>query len=287
VPASSGHSSVEGIVDPKSFDHRGCPLSYQVRGDGPPVLFIQGVGVHGDGWLPQVEALSSTHRCLWFDNRGLGRSQPAGTAVTVEQMAEDARILMDAEGWQSAHIVGHSLGGLAALHLALSARPRVRSLSLLCTFARGRDVGRLTPWLVWMGLRTLVGTRRMRRNAFLQMILPPGVLAVENKEVIAERLTPLFGHDLVTLPPVARLQLKAMKAYDATPRLAELAGLPTLVVSGKHDRIASPVLGRAIASGIPGAEYIELDDAAHAAPIHCSDAVNALILDHLRKSEIP
>jgi pimeloyl-ACP methyl ester carboxylesterase len=105
--------------------------------------------------------------------------------------------------------------------------------------------------------------------------------------VLAERLTRLFGHDLVTLPPVARLQLKAMKAYDATPRLAELAGLPTLVVSARHDRIAPPALGRAIASGIPGAEYFELDDAAHAAPIHCSGAVNALILDHLRKSEMP
>lgn len=277
---------IEAIVDRKAHEHRGCPLSYRVRGNGPPVLFIQGVGVHGDGWLPQIDALSAEYRCLWFDSRGLGRSLPAGAPVTVEQMAEDARALMDAEGWESAHVVGHSLGGLAALHLAFSARPRVRSLSLLCTFARGRDVGRLTAWLVWMGLRTLVGTHRMRRDAFLQMILPPAALAAEGRDSLASRLVPLFGHDLVALPPVARLQLKAMKAYDATPRLPELAGLPTLVVSAKHDRIAPPALGRAIASGIPGAEYIELDDAAHAAPIHCVDRVNALILEHLRKSEM-
>jgi 3-oxoadipate enol-lactonase len=200
-------------------------------------------------------------------------------------MAEDALVLMDVEGWDSAHVIGHSLGGLVALHLALSARSRVRSLTLLCTFARGRDVGRPTPWLIWTGLRTLVGTHRMRRRAFLEMVLAPDELRGADFDALAERLAPLFGHDLVHLPPVAKQQLKAMKAYDASPRLAELAGLPALVVSARHDRIAAPALGRAIAAGIPGAEYIELEDAAHAAPIQCPDRVNALLLDHLRKAE--
>src|SRR4051812_29731030 len=111
---------------PLSVEHLGCRLHYTLRGDGPPVLFIQGVGVHGDGWLPQTNALSSRFHCLTFDNRGLGRSQPIGCAVTVEQMADDARAVMDAAGWEPAHVVGHSLGGLVALHLVLAHRPRVR-----------------------------------------------------------------------------------------------------------------------------------------------------------------
>ena len=123
----------------KTVRHKGCELSYWVRGAGAPVLFIQGVGVHGSGWTPQIDALADRCQCTTFDNRGLGLSQPRGCAITVEQMADDAAAVMDAVGWQSAHIVGHSLGGLVALHLALSARARVRSLSLLCTFARGRD----------------------------------------------------------------------------------------------------------------------------------------------------
>ena len=127
------------LADSPVVEHRGCALSYAVRGEGPPVLLIQGVGVHGSAWRPQVEALSARYRCLSFDNRGLGRSQPRGAALSVEQMAEDAQALMDAQGWDSAHVVGHSLGGLIAQHLALSARARVRSLSLLCTFSRGRD----------------------------------------------------------------------------------------------------------------------------------------------------
>ena len=75
-------------------------------------------------------------------------------------------MLMDAQGWDSAPVVGHSLGGLVALHLALSARARIRSLSLLCTFSLGRDATQLSWGMFWLGLRTFLGTREMRRRAF-------------------------------------------------------------------------------------------------------------------------
>ena len=67
--------------------YKDCELSYWVRGTGAPVLFIQGVGVHGGGWSPQVEALSSEFRCLSFDNRGMGASQPLTLPLTVERPA--------------------------------------------------------------------------------------------------------------------------------------------------------------------------------------------------------
>jgi len=262
-------------TDQQHLDHRGCRLTYRVQGDGPPVLFIQGSGLHGDGWQPQVETLAKQYRCLSFDNRGMGASQPFGAAITVEQMAEDALVLMDAQGWKSAHVVGHSLGGLIALHLALTARVRIRSLSLLCTFARGRDATRLSWGMFWLGLRTYVGTRGMRRRAFTQMVLPPALLVDRDKW--AERLAPLFGHDLADHPPVVMKQLAAMRAYDATPRLHELAGLPTLVVGAQHDRIARPEVVTELASRLPGCRFVEFDDAAHGVTIQCAEKINALL----------
>ena len=260
--------------------HKGCDLSFSVRGEGQPVLFIQGVGVHGSGWTPQIDRLAGLYQCVAFDNRGLGLSQPRGCAITVEQMAEDATAIMDALGWTSAHVVGHSLGGLVALHLALSARARVRSLALLCTFARGRDGTPLAP-VLWTGLRTKIGTRRQRRRALLELVMPPGILRTADRDALAERLAPLFGHDLAIEPPVTMSQLGAMRAYDGTPRLSQLDGLPTLVVSAAHDRIASPAAGRALASGIRGARYVELPHAAHGATIQCAADVNALLIEHL------
>jgi len=268
-----------------TLEHRNCRLSYDVRGNGPPVVLIQGVGIHGDGWRPQVDELAARYRCLTFDNRGMNRSQPIGTPLSVEQMAEDALVLMDAQGWDSAHIVGHSMGGLIAQHLALSARERVRSLSLLCTFARGRDVTRLSPWMIWTGLRTRIGTRRQRRHAFLKMVLPPETLAKSDRGLLAERLVPLFGHDLADQPPVAMKQLAALGRYDASSRLRELSGLPTLVVSAFHDRIARPEFGRALAAGVPGARYVEIANAAHGVPIERPELINNLLLEHFAQTE--
>ena len=267
-----------------SSEHRGCHLAWEVSGEGPPVLLVQGVGAPGATWRPQVEALQAGWRCLRFDNRGLGASQPAGAAISVEQMAEDALALMDAQGWDSAHLVGHSLGGLVVQHLALVARARARSLALLCTFARGREVTRLTPRMLWLGTRARVGTRAMRRRAFLELILPPELLRGADRDALAARLGSVFGRDLADQPPVVGAQLEALGRYDATPRLGELAGLPTLVVSAAHDPIARPALGRALAAGIPGARYVELPAASHAVPVHDPARINALLLEHLRAS---
>ena len=85
----------------------GCYLHYTVRGSGPPVLFIQGVGVQRDAWLPQIQELSSEFTCISFDNRGMGRSQPVEAAITVDRMANDAAAILDAERVRSAHVVGH------------------------------------------------------------------------------------------------------------------------------------------------------------------------------------
>jgi pimeloyl-ACP methyl ester carboxylesterase len=263
-----------------SLSHAGCPVAYEVRGDGPPVVFIQGCAAHGCACRPQVNGLADRYRCLSFDNRGIGGSVPAGGPITVEQMADDTRALMDAQGWADAHVVGHSLGGLVAIHLALTAPERARSLALLCTFARGRDAAPPTLGMAWYGLRSRVGTPRMRRQAFLHLVLSPEELAGADPDALAEELAGVFGHDLGDPPPVTGDQLRAMRAYDATPRLAELAGGRVLVASAEHDRIAPPALGRALADGIPGARYVEFTGAAHGLPVRHAERVNALLHEH-------
>jgi pimeloyl-ACP methyl ester carboxylesterase len=263
-----------------SYLHKGCRLSYEIQGSGPPAIFIQGVGVHGSAWTPQTETLAAHYQCLAFDNRGLGLSQPLGARLAIEQMAEDTLALMDARGWPSAHVVGHSMGGLIALHVALAARDRVRSLSLLCSFPRGRDALRISRQILWTGLRTRIGTKAQRRRAFLEMVLPASALAGADRERLASELAPLFGHDLADQPPVTMNQMAAMARYDATPRLHELGGLPTLVVNAAHDWLATSRVGRAMAAAIPGARFVEIPDASHGASIQHAARINALLMEH-------
>lgn len=268
-----------------SVELSGCRLSFSVEGDGPPVVFIQGVGVNGSGWTPQVEELRSEFRCLAFDNRGIGASQPLGTAITVEQMAKDTLGLMSHLGWESAHLVGHSLGGPVALEVALTAPQRVRSLSLLCTLARGRNATRLTWRMLRLGLGSRIGTRRSRRRAFLKIVMPEDALRGIDQDALAAQLAPLFGHDIADQPPVAMKQLSALSAYDATDRVSGIVGIPTLVMSAAHDPIAPPVNGRALAAAIPGARYVEFEDASHGLPIQHAARVNQLLRQHLDSAE--
>ena len=266
-------------------DSSGCRFWLRVEGEGAPVVFIQGVGVHGRGWTPQVEELRSHFRCLIFDNRGMGESQPAAVPITVEQMAKDSLWLMSELGWDSAHVVGHSLGGPVALQMALDSPERVRSLSLLCTVARGRDATRVSLPILSLGLRGRIGTRRSRRRAFLSIVMAKSELDRVDRDTSAEELEPLFGHDLAIQPPVAMKQLVALRRYDARERLATLAGIPTLVMSASHDPIAPPRFGRALAAGIPEAQYVEFSDAAHGLPMLHAGRVNQLLRAHWDRSD--
>ncbi|MDY7225434.1 alpha/beta fold hydrolase [Hyalangium rubrum] len=268
----------------------GFELSYDVEGQGPPVLMIQGVGVIGEGWRPQVRALSQDFQVLCFDNRGLGKSGSGKGPLSIEAMAEDARALMDAMGWKSAHVMGHSMGGLIAQQLALDCPERVRSLSLMCTFARGRDGARVTPRILWMGLRTRIGTRGMRRRSLLQMLMSKAYLRSTPVDALADRMAPLMGRDLSENPPILMQQLQAMSRHHALERLGALARIPTLVVSAEEDPIALPAFGKQLAAAIPGARYVEIPDASHAVTIQKDGEINALLrrfLDETEKSLTP
>ena len=269
---------------PRSRAHyQGCSFSYFVAGDGEPVVMVQGMGVGADGWLPQVGALSAEYRVLSFDNRGFGASQPIGVPLTIAQMAADVIAMMDAQKWDRVHLVGHSIGGLIALQVAITYPSRVRSLALLCTFASGKVPTGFRPKIVWVGMRTRIGSRRMRRNAFLEMVMPARVLASADRDALAAELAPLFGHDLGDQPPVVMKQFAATRRSDVTSRIGEIS-VPTLVVSAAGDIIAPPFAGRALAKGIRGARYVEIPDAAHGVTIQRADEINSLLLDHLRSS---
>ena len=269
----------------QTLTHDGCDLAYDLVGHGPPVLFIQGVGVQGAGWAPQTEALCPRWACLSFDNRGMGASQPLAGTLTLERMAADGLALIDAQGWRDVHVVGHSMGGHIALALAMLHPGRVRSLTLMCTSARGRDMPPVTPAFLWTSLRSRVGTRRARRHAFLEMVLPRSLRAAGDRDRWAESLAPLFGHDLADTPPVAMKQIAAYRTLDARARLPELAGIPTLVVSAVEDPLSPPSLGRALSDGIPGARLVVMQDAAHGVPITHAAEINGILEEHLLGAE--
>ena len=260
----------------------GARVSYSRTGAGEAVLLIQGVGAIGNAWRPQVEALSQHYSVITFDNRGIGASTITEGRLTIEGMAEDALAILNAEGINRCHVVGHSMGGLIAAQLALMWPRRVKSLALLCTFPDGKSGSRLTRDTFFTGLRTRIGTRAMRRKAFLSLVLSKAGMDDAARPAFEAMMTELFARDLADQPPIIMRQLKAMARYDAMWRLRCLGSIRTLVMSGEQDRIAKPEYGRALAAAIPGAAYVEVAHAAHAVPIETPWIVNRVLAEHLR-----
>ncbi|MDX2606198.1 alpha/beta hydrolase [Streptomyces caniscabiei] len=114
----------------------------------PPLLLIQGLGAHMLGWHPDVcrQIADAGFHVVRFDNRDVGLSQkfPQGR-YTLADMAKDTAGLLTALDIPAAHIVGQSMGGMVAQHLALDHPTRVLTLALIYTapstdFLAGRDL---------------------------------------------------------------------------------------------------------------------------------------------------
>lgn len=258
----------------------GATLAFEIQGSGPAVVFVQGVGLTGRGWSPQVSELAANHTCVVFDNRGIGGSSGELGSLSVDQMAQDTVGLLDALALERAHVVGHSLGGVIAQRLALSHPERVASLTLMCTFAGGHDLRRPTARLIWLGMRSQLGTKQMRREAFARLVMPDAYIATHGIAVVVDELEAAFGRNLAAPPAITSRQLSALRAHDERSRLGDLRSIPSLVMSGRFDPIAPPQFGSTLASGIGNARFMEWPEASHALPIQQASAVNRVLQDH-------
>jgi 3-oxoadipate enol-lactonase len=259
-------------------------IQYWKSGSGPAIILVQGAGVIGEGWRPQIDALRDRYTVLWIDNRGIGQSVITSGALRVDDMAADVLAVADVERLQEFHLIGHSLGGLVAQKVALAVRSRVLSLALLCTFLKGSQGAAMSLPMLITALRSRIGTRRMRRNAFVELVMPLPYLESVDRDELCAGLQGLFGRDLADQPAIVMRQVRAMSKFDVSGQLSNLAGIPTMVLSAEHDRIARPAHGRALAAAIPGASFTEVANAGHAVTIQCADQVNAILDRHLRKA---
>jgi flavin reductase (DIM6/NTAB) family NADH-FMN oxidoreductase RutF/pimeloyl-ACP methyl ester carboxylesterase len=103
-------------------------IAWLDKGEGEVLLLIHGVGLNADAWRPQIEALSDTHRVIALDMPGHGDSVLSGPDLA--DYVAQAVALLDQLGIARANVVGHSMGGLVAIGLALAHPDRVLRLGV-------------------------------------------------------------------------------------------------------------------------------------------------------------
>jgi len=230
-------------------------IYYQRHGKGCPVLFLGGVG--GDlRSAPNVfdSPLAGRFDILAFDQRGTGLTDKPDVPYTLVQYAQDAEVVMDAVGWDSAHVVGVSFGGMVAQELVLRSLQRVRSLVLCCSTAGGAG-GSSYPIHELSSLSPAERSRKMlaigdrRYNEAWQAEHPE-----ETERLLQEAAANAspFLKEPGGIAGITR-QLEARSHHDSYDRLPSIR-VPTLVCGGKYDDQAAPEAVRNLQGQIQGAE---------------------------------
>jgi len=226
-----------------------------------PVVFVMGFGLSGHAWrfvLPEVP----DRRLVTFDNRGAGHTDAPRGPYRMAQLAGDTLSLMDHLGFDRAHLVGVSMGGMIAQETALAAPSRFASLTLIATHPGGLAHRIPPPAGLWHFLgANLSRTKPGRLDAVSRLLFPKAF----RDEVGREWLHAVLSEDFAT-PPTAqgrKGQLAAVMHHDTRRRLPTLAALPTLVVKPLRDHLVAPSGSDRIHRMIPGSTLLELPDAGH------------------------
>jgi 3-oxoadipate enol-lactonase len=238
----------------------GISLYYERRGAGEPVLLIQGMsGTHlawGDAFLA---ALGDDLDLVAYDHRGVGESTPQANAFTIAQLADDAAGLLEALGWERAHVLGISMGGMVAQELALRHPERIRTLTLGCTYPGGAESRLADPALIQELAGALMSGNR-------ELALRTGFKAnLSAAHVADEAHWAPFQAMATALPvavPVIMLQMQAVMGHDTSARLGSIEA-PTLVVHGTEDQMLPVTNGELIARLVPHARLELLEGVGH------------------------
>lgn len=250
----------------------GLDVFYVESGQGRPILWLQGLGAEHSAWSAQVARFGTEYRCIAPDNRDVGRSSRVDQPYTLADVAADASDLLRQLDAAPAHVVGLSLGGAVAQHLALDYPELVRSLCLVSTFAR--QGGRQRELLrAWREIYARVDLVTFYRQAATWMFSDAFFERPRNVENVL-RYVAASPHPQE--PAAFARQIDAALSHDTLPRLAELR-CPTLVISGERDTLAPFHLGRELAEAIPGARFELLPGAAHSLNLERQLEFNGLL----------
>ncbi len=257
----------------------GLDLYYAEAGRGAPILWLQGLGADHRAWSAQLARFGQENRCLAPDNRDVGRSGRWPLPYTMADMAADMAALLRALDAAPAHVIGLSLGGAIAQHLALDAPDVVRSLCLVSSFARQSPRQR-DLLLSWKEIYARVDVATFYRQANVWLFSDR---FYENPRNV-ENLARYTASGTVQEPAAFGRQVDAALGHDTRDRLNAVRA-PTLVVCGANDILAPPYLSAELAEAVPGAQLAVVPDAAHSVNLEHQREFTRLVRDFLHGVE--
>lgn len=240
------------------------------------VLLSSGLGGSGAFWLPQLPALAEHFRVVTYDHRGTGRTGgevPQG--CTIADMADDALQVLDQLGIARCHFIGHAIGGLIGLEIALRRPERLDRLIAINSWSKG-DPHTARCFAVRRELLLRSGP-----DAFVQaqpIFLYPANWLAQNVERIGREEAAALAHFPGATTVLRRID--AALAFDLDDRLGEIH-TPTLVLATRDDVLVPYSRSQRLAAGLPRARLELLPFGGHSVTVVEPDTFNQLAVGFL------
>jgi aminoacrylate hydrolase len=255
---------------------------YELHGrtdDAPTVLLSSGLGGAAHYWTPQISALAQHFRVVAYDQQGTGRT--GGTVpdgYTIRDMAAEVATLLDELGVAKAHVVGHALGGLIGLQLALDHPTRLDRLVLVNAWAKTHP-HTLRCFAARKSLLLDTGPDAYVRAQ--PLFLYPAAWLADRQAWLSEQDAAGIAH----FPPIETVlrRIAAIEAFDLTAEVAAITA-PTLVIATRDDVLVPCTCSIILADQLPRARLELLDRGGHACNITDPAGFDAMVTAFLLES---
>ena len=279
----------------KVVSHDGTRLHVEELGEGPCLVFAHGFSLTQDAWHYQRRDLPARYRCVFYDQRGHGRSgRPRKHDYSLQALAGDLKAVLDWTGEERVVVVAHSMGGIATLQFAEQFPEelggRVAGLVLVgSTYVdtvRGMTAA-VSAWGAAWAQRSLItgafrfmGQDPVRAHQLRRRGSDLGYLGTRlfgfgsnpSPSQVAFIDQILAGTDVEVWAKV----FPSLIDFDLSESL-EAVGVPALVATGDKDRLTPPAASRFMAEKIPGSRLLILEDAGHCAFMEEHEVLDAEI----------
>ena len=254
----------------------GHPIYFETHGSGIPVILSAGMGGGGGFWAPQIEDLAKHHQVIIYDHVGTARSRgEVPVSRSIAGMAGDIVSVLDHLGIGSAHVVGHAIGGIVGLELAMMQSARLRSVTVVNGWARA-DAFLRRCFEVRKEILRVSGPKAYVRAQPL-FLFPPQWIAENVAKLDADE-----PHIISHFPPAETMnaRIEMFLAFDPGERLQTIS-TPVLVTTATDDALVPAYLTRELARVVPGAVLREVGYGAHAFTAVTPGVFNQMLLTFL------
>jgi len=244
--------------------------------DAATVVLSAGLGGLGSFWRPQFEEFGSRFRIIVYDHRGTGlNAGELPNDYAIADMADDVVSILDHARVANCHFVGHALGGLVGLDLALREPSRVASLVLVNCWAivaahTRRCFAMRTALLTHVGVEAYVRAQ--------PIFLYPAAWLSSHQERIerdeAHGIAHFQGEDTLMK------RIAALLAFDVTTKLGGIK-VPTLVAASRDDILVPHTCSQALVDGIPDSRLWLTPEGGHGCSVTEPVSFNKAVLDFL------